>query len=92
MKKFTVPCLFDMGTEVVKSPFNIYVGEANPKRHPLYYQAMWLKDERGGDIPPEVMDSFQKLRDIAVENGVSLEELAVYALGQSSKGEVKDTG
>lgn len=84
MKKFTVPCLFDMGTEIIKSPFNIYIGEASAKRHPLYYQAMWLKNERGGEVSPEVMDSFQKLRDTALENGVSFEELVVYALGRSS--------
>ena len=77
MKKFTIPCEF--GNE--KAPFNIYIGESSRKRHPLYYQARWLATERGGVIPAEVMDSFQKLSDIAHENSVSFEELCVYALG-----------
>jgi hypothetical protein len=76
VKKFTIPCSFG----ATKAPFNIYIGESSKKRHPLYYQAQWLKTERSGEILPEVMDSFQKLADIAHENGVSFEELCVYAL------------
>lgn len=79
MKKFTIPCIF--GNK--KANFNLYIGEAGRKRHPLYYQATWLKEERGGEIPLEVMDSFQKLADIARENGVSFEDLCVYALGDA---------
>lgn len=84
MKKFTVPC--DFGG--VKAPFNLYVGEVGPGVHPLQFQAAWLSRERGGTIPAEVMDSFQKLADIAKENGVSFEELCVYALGTASGGAV----
>ncbi len=80
MKKFTIPCSF--GGQ--KAPFNIYIGEPGAKVHPLQYQALWLQEEREGQIPPEVMDSFQKLRDISLENGVSFEELCVYALGTAS--------
>ncbi len=84
MKKFTVPC--DFGG--IKAPFNIYVGEVGPGVHPLQFQARWLSEERGGTIPSEVMDSFQKLADIALENKVSFEELCVYALGTAG-GDVK---
>ena len=85
MKKFTIPC--DFGG--VKAPFNIYVGEPAPDAtHPLQHQANWLSVERGGTIPPEVMDSFQKLWAISKENGVSFEELCVYALGTASGGTV----
>lgn len=89
MKKFAIPCDFS-GT---KAPFNIYVGEASKKRHPLYYQALWLSEERGGTIPTEVMESFQKLADIADENNVSFEELCVYALepADNNKEEPKDS-
>ena len=76
MKRFTIPCDFG-GT---KSPFHIYVGEPDPKKHPLQNQAWWLQSERGGAIPPEVMESFEKLHKIAKENNVSFEELCVYAL------------
>jgi len=80
MKKFTIPCQFGD----VKAPFNIYIGEPIRDAHPLEQQAAWLLRERGGVIPPEVMDSFKKLQDIAIENGVSFEELCVYALGTAS--------
>lgn len=81
MKKFTVSCVFGN----TKANFNIYVGEASRKRHPLYYQAGWLKEERGGEVPLEVMDSFQKLANIARENNASFEDLCVYALGDAPK-------
>jgi hypothetical protein len=77
MKRFTVPC--DFGGKV--APFHIYIGEPNPKNHPLQHQAHWLSKERGGTIPQEVMDSFEKLHKISQEHGVSFEELCVYALG-----------
>ena len=82
MKKFTIPC--DFGGQ--KAPFNIYVGEPESSKHPLQNQAHWLSSERGGNIPAEVMESFQKLFDISKENGVSFEELCVYALGNASGG------
>jgi hypothetical protein len=83
VKKFTIPCDF-AGT---KAPFNIYVGEPAPGVHPLQHQAYWLSTERSGTIPAEVMDSFQKLAEIARENGVSFEELCVYALGEAGQGD-----
>jgi hypothetical protein len=86
MKKFTIPC--DFGG--VKSPFNIYVGEPRPGKHPLQHQSSWLSRERGGTIPQEVMDSFQKLLDISTENKVSFEELCVYALGDKPDGDDPD--
>ena len=80
MKKINIICNF--GGQ--KSPFAIYVGEPRDDRHPLQNQAHWLSTERGGQIPQEVMDSFQKLHDISKENGVPFEDLCVYALGQAA--------
>jgi hypothetical protein len=85
MKRFTIPC--DFGGQ--KAPFNIYVGEPNPQKHPLAHQSQWLSSERGGSIPQEVMDSFAKLHEIAKENNVSFEDLCVYALGAASDGTVQ---
>ena len=79
MKRFTVPCIFGK----VKSPFHIYIGEPLKKHHPLKYQSAWLASERGGVIPNEVMESFEKLYNIAMENNVVFEELTVYALGNN---------
>ena len=84
MKVFKIPCDFN-GQKI---PFNIYVGHPAPDKHPLANQSQWLATERQGSIPQEVMDSFQKLLEIANENGVSFEELCVYALGNASGGAV----
>lgn len=81
MKKFTVPC--DFGGQ--KSPFTIYIGDPEPKHHPLHFQSSWLSKERGGTIPAEVMDSIAKLKDIADQNNVSFEDLCVYALGAAQQ-------
>lgn len=81
MKRFTVPCDFNG----VKHPFHVYIGEPHPKKHPLQFQAWWLSSERGGTIPQDVMDSFEKLFKISQENQVSFEDLCVYALGTASE-------
>jgi hypothetical protein len=85
MKRFTVPCDFN-GT---KYPFHVYVGEPHAQRHPLQHQAWWLSTIRGGTIPQEVMDSFERLHKIALENNVSFEDLCVYALGTAAAEEGK---
>ena len=77
MKRFTIPCDF----KGVKAPFHIYVGEPAGDEEPLHYQQQWLQSERGGEIPPEVIESFRKLLAIALDQRVSFEELCVYALG-----------
>jgi hypothetical protein len=86
LKKFTIPCDF----AGAKAPFNIYVGEPRPGKHPLQHQSTWLRQERGGHIPTEVMDSFQKLFDISTENNVSFEELCVHALGTAQGSDAPD--
>ncbi len=86
IKKFTIPC--DFGGQ--KAPFSIYVGSPKPNIHPLRYQAAWLTRERGGQIPSEVMESFEKLHAIAKENNVSFVELCVYALGGANEDVTKE--
>lgn len=81
MKKITIPCDFN-GQKI---PFPIYVGEPKPDKHPLQNQSSWLSSERGGSIPQEVMDSFEKLHTIAKENNVPFEDLCVYALGAAQE-------
>lgn len=86
MKKFKIPCDFS-GQKV---PFDLYIGEPRDDRHPLANQQNWLSTERQGTIPKEVMDSFDKLHKIALENNVSFEELCMYALGSASDEENGD--
>jgi hypothetical protein len=76
MRKFTINCSFGG----VKSPFTIYIGMPEKGHHPLQFQADWLSKERGGTIPQEVMDSLQKLLEIAEKNNVPFEDLCAYAI------------
>ena len=57
----------------------------------MQHQAWWLSTIRGGTIPQEVMDSFERLHKIALENNVSFEDLCVYAMGTAAaeEGEAK---
>ena len=73
MKKFTINC--DFGGQL--SPFTIFIGKPEHSHHPLHFQAK----QRGGMIPGDVMDAVSQLQELAEKNGVSLEELCVYALG-----------
>lgn len=66
------------------APFPVYVGEPVDDVHPLEQQQAWLARERGGVIPAEVMDSFGTLHRIALENGVSFEELCVHAIREAT--------
>jgi hypothetical protein len=77
MKKFTINC--DFGGQM--SPFAIFIGKPEQGHHPLHFQADWLSKARGGMIPGEVMEAVTQLQELAEKNGVSLEELCVYALG-----------
>lgn len=88
MKKFTVPCQFGPQT----SPFTIYIGNPKKDNHPIQNQAHWLSKERGGKIPEKVMDSLDKLRDLAEKNNVSFEDLCVYALTAAKKQEEDEVG
>ena len=63
------------------SPFAIYIGKPEQGHHPLHFQADWLSKARGGMIPGEVMEAVTQLQELVEKNGVSLEELCVYALG-----------
>lgn len=88
MKRFTVPCKFGEQNH----PFHVYVGEPSPEHHPLHFQALWLSSIRGGAVPKEVMDSFERLHKIALENNVSFEDLCVYALGTAATEEPAGVG
>jgi hypothetical protein len=76
VKKIMVPC--DCGA--VTQTFAIYLGKPIPGHHPIGQQAAWISREKGCTVPQKLMDELQKLFDIAQENGVSFEELVVYAM------------
>jgi hypothetical protein len=81
MRKFSINC--DFGGQL--APFDIFIGQPEQTHHPLHFQADWLLKQRGGTILPEVMDAIAKLNTLALENGVPLEDLCVYALGSAQE-------
>lgn len=86
MKKFTINCNF--GGQI--APFTVYIGQPESGHHPLHFQSDWLSKERGGTVPPEVMDALSKLKDLAEKNNVSFEELCVYSLGAAQQDDRDD--
>ena len=82
MKKFTINC--DFGGQI--APFTIYIGTPKTDHHPLHFQSAWLTKNRGGTIPPEIMDAIAKLNQLAQSNSVSLEDLCVYSIGLAQQG------
>lgn len=77
MKKFSINC--DFGGQM--SPFTFFIGKPEDGHHALHFQADWLSKQRGGVVPSDVMEAVSQLQELAKKNGVSLEELCVYALG-----------
>lgn len=79
VKKFTANC--DFGGQ--KSPVTLYIGTpAANSPHPLNFQNKWLSEKRGGNIPPDIMDSFGKLARIAAKNRVPFEDLCAYVIDE----------
>lgn len=76
MKIFSVPCQFGQSTANV----TFYLGKPEGIHHPIHFQAAWLSDVKGGQVPQKIMDAIQKLKELAEKNGVSFEDLAIYAM------------
>lgn len=77
VKKFTIPCVFDNGSQ---NPFEFFIGNPSYGKHPIEFQSKWLTEVRGGHVPQEIMDSIQKIKDLADRNNVSFEDLCYYAI------------
>lgn len=84
MKRFTVP--IDCSGQ--KIPFDFYViNWSRPNDEtPVDVQAAWLREERGCKFPPDVLDTFRKLKKIARESQLCYTDLTVYALGANATG------
>ena len=76
MHYFDIPCSFSEGLH----RFRFYVGESSVFRRPLYYQRQWLAIERGGEVPSDVIDSFENIHSIAQHNKVNSAELMAFSL------------
>ena len=77
VKKFSVPCQYDSGNV---APFDFFIGNPNEGKHPIEVQSKWLTEVKGGHVPQDVMDSIQKIKELADRNNVSFEDLCVYAV------------
>ena len=87
MKKFTINCQFGAQS----APFDLYIGKPQQGNHPLQNQAKWLSENRGGTIPPEIMESFGNLLALAAEQDVSFEDLCMYAFEKGKEKELQAT-
>ena len=76
VKQFTIPCDF----QGQMSPVTLYIGHPEETHHPINFQSQWLSSARGGQVPSDLMDTLQKLHDLAIENNADFEELCYYAL------------
>lgn len=84
-KRFTVTADFNG----ISYPLPVYITNVPLPKHPLEDQARWLKEERGGIIPEETMEQFQRLQKIAADNNVSFVDLCMYALGEIKTNEAE---
>jgi hypothetical protein len=82
LEHFEVPVIASDGSRI---RYPIYIGEPIKGAHPLEQQAAALRRERGLVIPQEIMDSFEKLAAIAVENDVNFRELVVHAMSEATE-------
>jgi hypothetical protein len=80
MQLFEIPVIASDGSKVM---YPIYVGKPIKGVHPLEQQAAALRRERNLVIPQEIMDSFEKLANISLENEVDFAELVVYAMDEA---------
>jgi hypothetical protein len=80
VKKFTVECDFSGA----RFPVTFYIGEAAVGSHPIGFQSKWLSRTRGGEVPEKLMESLEKLKEIADKNKVSFEELSSFVIQELS--------
>lgn len=76
IKEFKIPCTANGQNSSVK----VYMGNPEPEHNPITHQANFLAKERNITIPAEILETLDKLKKIAQENGVSFVELCEYAL------------
>jgi hypothetical protein len=88
MQKFDAPCFFNGQ----KSTMPLYVGNPAPEHNPVEHQAKWVSEQKGGEIPKSVLDGLDEIMQIAKSNGISFEELCVYAFKDAKAHINSDSG
>ena len=82
MERFTVPSTMQGSGEKVQCFF--YTHDPYDGSDPVEEEIYGIEHYQGITLPDDVKGSFRKLLKIAVENHVSFNELAVYALGDKA--------
>lgn len=84
--QFSIPCNF--GGQVVN--VTIYVGSPKEDQNPIYFQTKFLQDMKGGAVPGDIIESLNKLHELAKKYGVPVAELCYHALQNNSDLESPD--
>ncbi|WP_077919776.1 DUF2610 domain-containing protein [Spirosoma sp. 209] len=88
-KKFTIPATLADGN---KAPVDLYIEDFPPDpNEPIQHELRRIKETRKASIGQEVIDAFGKLYALAVKNGVSFQDLCVYALNAANEDKQKTT-
>ncbi len=82
-KKLTIPCQANGGAK----PLDFFIGDPDKKSHPIAHQMKFYSKNYGVSVPPEVIDALEKLRTLALNNGVKFEALCHYAIQQNNQTE-----
>ncbi len=77
IQELLVPCIAN-GNQ--KKEVKLFIGNADHNHSPTHFQEAWLEKERGMSIPQEITEGLQKIRKLAIENGVPFTELCEYAI------------
>jgi len=76
VKQFTIDCNF----KTTQAPVTFYIGDPSDENHPIHFQAKWLSEKKGGNVPQEILDSFSELQRIATKNHVSFQDLCSFVI------------
>ena len=82
VKKITVNCDFS-GTPY---PIAFYIGDSPVSTNPIGAQARWLNQERGGNVPPKLMESLDKIKRISDEHNIPFEILYDHVVKEMESG------
>lgn len=74
VKKITIPC--DFKNKKIM-PVNFFIGNPVAGNNPIQFQNEWLAS-RGGMIKKEIMESLEKLQQLAEKNRIPFEDLYEY--------------
>jgi hypothetical protein len=68
----------------VKAPQSFIIGYPEENHHPIHFQSNFIAKNRGGNVPPDMMESIQKLYDLSKKNGVDFLEICKYAISAAN--------